>query len=401
MSRGMRFGVVAGLVVAAGCRNITVYEDPIEEPVTSSSSSSGAGAPTACSELVWDRDEPLALDPLYGVQSKRAFVEGADGVRLVSLELHPDGSSTIVTTQVADPWGEGLTIAAPRDRGPITSGNLNVVPRADGSALLFSVQNEFHLHESVTYRVELPAGDGSASAEQTLESTLGVLTFASGRAVLARLETLEEGGNGYAWQQRLVFSDAQTDEVLFERDGQLIELAHWESSVGRGAYLSVSESKDYPAEYDETLRTWLVVEEGLLEADLSGFDSFGRTANGSVGIRSDDDGEEQVVALSDEGVPGAVALELPATDGHRQWQIVPWKDEHAIVRRRAREGEEEAALEVFVRADDGSQIASPPLVARRQTGVDVLLGPDGQSMLVAYGTWPADKGVRLARLVCR
>ena len=401
MRRFPCLGVVAAFAVA-GCRHITVYEDPSDGPASSSSSSSGAGAPTSCSELVWDRDEPLALDPLYGVQSNRAFVEGADGVRLVSLELHPDGSSTIVSTQVADPWGGGFTIAARRDRGSITSGTLKVVPRADGSAFVFTVLHDYvHLDESVTHRVELPAGDGGATVEQPLEATFSVLSFASGRAVLARLETLKEGGYGYPWQQRLVFPDAETNEKLFERDGQLFEQAYVDSSVwnvGRGAYLQLLESEDYDASFREYPRNWLVVDEGLLEADLSAFHAFGRTASGSVAI----DWEDQVVAISDEGVAGEIALELPVAEGYREIRIVPWKDEHAIVRQLAAEGEEEAALEVFARADDGAGIVSPPLPSRRQReAVEVLLGPDGRSMLVAYETWPADKGVRLARLVCR
>ncbi len=397
--------LIATIALVAGCRHLYVPEDPKDEPATSSSST---GTPTACTELLWDHDEPLALDPLYGVQSERAFIEGADGVRLVSARLHPDGTSTLVSTHVADPWGASVTVAAPVDRGSITSGKLRFVPRADGSAMVFSIDNAvFHDHDSVTYRAELPAGDGAASTEHALASTFTLFTFASGRAVLARIETLEEGGSGYPWVQRMVFSDAETDVPLFERDGELFQPYRAESGVGRAAYFELEESEDYDAELPVTFRSWLVFEEGLVDADLTAFWKFGRTAAGSIGVRLNEASEppvNEVVAFSEEGVPGHVLFALPPeiAEAPGSFRIMPWMNAHAIISQLAEEGEEEAALEVHAQAADGTPLVSPALASRRQAdAVQVLLGPDGQSLLVAYEAWPANTGVRLARLVCR
>lgn len=410
--RPLRLALVALASLAAlpACRHITVYEDPVDDgPSTSGGGDAGAGAPpSGCRELLWDRDEPIALDPLYGVQGPRALAVSADGVKLVSLRFHPDGTSTVVTTHIADAWGESFTVAEPLDRGLLDEGSfqgpawwssLHAVTRSDGALAVFRVLPGYNAHESVTLRLDLPADDGPAVASQELASTFAVSTLASGRAVLARLETLSEGGGGWPWEQRLILSDAETGLALFDSEGQLFVPGRVVSGVGRGVYLEVEESEDYDEELPKTFRSWMVFDDGFVERDFSAYESFARTASGSVAV----DARRDVVALSDEGVPGDVLFSLPwigeglvGSSG-----ILPWRDEHALVTLRSVEGEEAAALEVRATGDAGSSLTSPPLASRRAGSRQVLLGPDGQSLLVAYERWPAEEGVWIARLVCR
>ncbi len=386
---------LAALVALApmSCRQIYVpeteesSEPPIVEP------------PGPCSELVWDRDEPLPLDPLYGVNGSlhRLVVAGAD-VMLVSTALRPELPKEILTTRIQDPWGEELAVSPAVERGSIT-GSPMVAVGPDGAVTVYA--RRATLEGADHERVTLPGGDGPAPTPELLEQVAAVVWDEHGWQGLVVRETLEVDQEGQPTSQRVALVDAWSMVEVGSYQGGPLQFFEAVPSFAGGALVSFYDdwNDGEPTSHEQ----WLVRPDAISSFPFDGHRWFGRSASSDAMIV---DAEDELLSLAQDGSIessfGALSADLKDTPG--SLAIVPWEQGHALVTVKHEHGAADGALRVRAYPEPDRELVSEPLPANELEVGDpfaVLPGPDGRSLLVAYEQTPAFTGARIARLTCR